>query len=104
MAKNIEYQSLCKGPVWEIDVDRLVRWMGYVTVPGLTPQGKKWLHRTQVLLEPVGAFGWKLSKTFLRVVFFPVFEDQPGSKYEGSVGAAVLTLVALEYFLCLLNE
>lgn len=42
-------------------------------------------------------------ETFLRAVFFPVFEDQPGSKYEGSVGAAVLTLVVLEYFYLLIK-
>lgn len=99
-----EIQSLCKGPVWEVYVDRLVRWMGYVTIPSPFPQGKKWLHRTQVLLEPIGAFGWKLSRTFLRAGFPPCIWRQPSSKYEGSVGGAMLTLGVLEYFLCLLNE
>lgn len=59
---------------------------------------------TQDTSSTRACWSMKLSKTFLRVVFFPVFEDQPGSKYEGLVGAAMLTLVVLEYFLCLLNE
>lgn len=54
---------------------------------------------TQVLPGPVGAFGQKLLRKHFSEVFpSPVFEDQRGSKCEGPVGAALLTLVVLEYF------